>query len=231
MLVGMAAGGWLIIRALLLWVVSEPDYPFGIDIPVAAAVLGLWAGTTAQLLRPPRTVLASASRPLTSARTLVWSLGRRFRFWNVLAVPVCGVLAVLAAVIIPVTLGGSPGSVADLWLGLPVAIGLSAFAIAATWIVLRAALHGVELTPTHLIARGYFRTRQYPRHAIVSINAVDLEWWPSMLLAMLLNSDVQHTLQLSLDDGSEPLLLASNSHQSDVEFGAELIRAWRSAPG
>jgi hypothetical protein len=97
------------------------------------------------------------------------------------------------------------------------------------WIVMRSGLHGVELTPTHLIARGYMRTRRYPRHQIVSVNAVALTFWPSALLRMLMNRDVEHSLQLSLVDGREPLLLASNSHEVDVDAAAEIIRAWRSA--
>jgi hypothetical protein len=122
-----------------------------------------------------------------------------------------------------------PDTPADLWLGLPIAIGLTVFGIAMIWIVLRTALHGVELTPTLLIARGYFRTCKYPRQSIVSINAVELNGWMSFLMTMLMNRDVEHALQLSLDDGTESLLLASNSHANDVELGAEIVRAWRSA--
>ncbi len=226
MLVGMAAGGVLIVRSILMWGVEGSEYPFGIDIPIAAAVLVLWAGAAALLLMPPRAVLAPRSGAKTSA-VLVWPLGKRFRFWNVIATPVSGLLAAIAPFPIPVALGWDPQIPANLLLGLPIAIGITMFSGALIWIVLRGALHGVELTPTHLIARGYFLTRRYKRDEIVSINAVQLKWWPSLVLTMLMNRDVEHTLQLSLYGGSEPLLFAASSHERDVEIGADMVRAWR----
>ncbi|MGC5225414.1 hypothetical protein ACPW96_22855 [Micromonospora sp. DT81.3] len=228
MLVGMVAGGVLIVRSILVWGVEDVEYPFGIDIPIAAVVLTLWAGTAAVLLVPPRSALATRDGAKSST-ALVWPLGKRFRVWTVVAAPVCGLLAAMAPFPIPVALGWDPEIPANLWLGLPLAIGITLFAGALIWLVLRAALHGVELTPTHLIARGYFITRRYRRREMVSINAVQLKWWPSLLLTMLLNRDVEHTLQLSLADGSEPLLLAANSREHDVRIGAEIVRAWRAA--
>lgn len=226
MLVGMAAGGVLIIRSILVWGVEDTDYPFGIDIPIAAVVLAFWGCAAAALLTPPRSVLArrdGANEPAA----LVWPLGRRFRLWTIIAAPVCGLLVAIAPFPILVALGWDPAIPANLWLGLPMGIGLALFSAALTWIVLRGALHGVEITPTHLIARGYFVTRRYPRDAIVSINAVTLKWWPNLVLSMLLNREVEHTLQLSLVGGEEPMLYAANSHEHDVEIGAEMVRAWR----
>lgn len=227
MLVGMTAGAWFIFRAILVWGVGG-EYSFAWDIPVTAVILALWVASATVLLRPPSAVLAHRAGPFTGP-VLVWALGRRFRGWNILAVPLCGVLAVLAPLTIPVALGWSPGVPASPWLGLPIAIGLTVFAAAMIWICLRSTLHGVELTPTHLIARGYLGTSRYARTTIVSVNAVELTGWHSMLLTMLLNRDVGDTVQLSLDSGEEPLLLASNSHSGDVESGAEIIRAWRLA--
>jgi hypothetical protein len=117
----------------------------------------------------------------------------------------------------------------DVWLALPIASLMTAFIAAFTWLVLRSLLHGVELTPTHLIAHGYFRSRRYSRLSIVSVNAVELPWWSNLLLTMFMNADVDCTLELSLDDGRQPILLASNSHERDVEIGAEIVRAWRIA--
>jgi hypothetical protein len=226
MLVGMAAGAVLIIRSILVWGVEDTDYPFGIDIPIAAVVLAIWACAAVALLTPPRSVLARRDGANESA-ALVWPLGRRYRLWTIIAAPVCGVLVAIAPFPIPVALGMDPAIPANLWLGLPMAIGVALFAAALTWIVLRGALHGVEITPTHLIARGYFVTRRYPRDAIVSVNAVSPKWWPYLVLSMLLNSNVEHTLQLSLANGEEPMLYAANSHQHDVEIGAEMVRVWR----
>lgn len=226
MLVGMAAGGVLIVRSILVWGVEGNDYPFAIDIPIAAAVLLLWAGAAALLLMPPESVLARRAGA-NSPAVLVWPLGKRFRLWTVISAPICGLLAAIAPFPIPVALGWDPDIPANLWPGLPLAIGITLFAGALIWIVLRGALHGVELTPTHLIARGYFVTRRYKRDEIVSINAVQLKWWPFLVLTMLMNRDVEHTLQLSLDSGSEPLLFAANSHEHDVEIGADMVRTWR----
>lgn len=226
MFFGMAAGGVFIFRSILVWGVESSDYRFGADIPISWAVLVLWAGSVALLLKPPQSVLARPDSPDPSP-ALVWPLGRRFRLWTVVAAPFCGPLAVLALASIPVALGWDPAIPANLWLGLPVAVGLTLFTGALIWIVLRGALHGVELTPTHLIARGYFTTRRYKRQEIVSINAVQLQGWPSVLLTTLMNRDVEHTLQLSLLDGSEPILFAANSHEHDVQTGADLVGAWR----
>lgn len=227
MLVGMVAGGVLIVRSILVWGVDNDDYQFGPDIPISAVVLLLWAGAVVLVLLPPRGVLALRSGPFDS-RLLVWSFGRRFRVWNMLAAPVCGVLAALTPFAIPTALGWSTDTPASPWIGLPIALALTVIAAGMVGLVLRSALHGVELTPTHLIARGYLWTRRYSRQEIVSINAVALKFWPSTLLWMLMNTDVEHTLQLSLANGREPLLFASNSHEADVDAGAEIIRAWRS---
>lgn len=229
MLVGMAAGAVLIVRSVLVWGVDNDEYQFGPDIPLSAALLILWAGAVALILLPPRGVLALRSGPFEAQRLRVWPLGRRFRMWNMLAAPVCGLLVVFVAFAIPTALGWYEGIPSSLWVGLPMALGLTVAASGLAGIVLRSAVHGVELTPTHLIARGYLWTRRYSRRQIVSVNAVALRFWPSVLLRILMNRDVEHSLQLSLVDGREPLLLASNSHEADAEAAAEIIRAWRSA--
>lgn len=228
MLIGMASGAVLIIRSILVWGVDNDEYQFGPDIPLSAALLIAWAGVVALILLPPRGVLALRSGPFDSRRLLVWPLGRRFRLWNMLAAPVCGVLVAFVPFAIPTALGWNPGIPASPWVGLPLSAGLTLVAGGLVGIVLRSALHGVELTPTHLIARGYLWTRRYPRHQIVSVNAVALRFWPSALFWMLMNSDVEHSLQLYLADGRQPLLLASNSHEADVTAAAKTIRAWRS---
>lgn len=228
MLVGMAAGVVLIVRSILVWGVDGDEYPFGPDIPISAAALLLWVGAVALLMLPPRGVIALRSGPFDSRR-LVWSLGRRFRAWNMIAAPVAGLavffslsavlLAVVSVVVAP----------AGAWLLALGTVALAAIAIGLGVLQMRGALHGVQLTPTHLIAHGYLRTRRYPRWEIVSINAVEVKFWPSILLRALTNRDARHTIQLSLASGTEPVLLASNSHETDVEAGAEVIRAWRSA--
>lgn len=226
MLVGMAASGWLIVRSVLVWGVDGDDYVYDIDIPVAAVVVVLWAWVATLLLLPPRTVIARSEGEHTSP-ALVWPLGKRFRVWHVLAVPIAGLLGTLTPWPIPVALGMNPEIPANLWFGLPLAIVITAYASALLWITLRCALLGVEITPTELIARGYFITRRFQRREIESIDVVRLSGWPNVILYLLTKRDVEYTLQLSLADGSERRLLASNSHEHDVELGAEIVRAWR----
>lgn len=228
MLVGMAAGAVLIVRSILVWGVGGDEYPFGPDIPISAAALLLWAGAVALLMLPPRGVIALRSGPF-GARRLVWSLGRRFRMWNMLAAPVFGLVAALFPFAILTALGWGEVTSVSPWVGLPIAAALSLYAATLLVLVLRSGLHGVELTPTHLIARGYLWTWRYPRKEIMSINMIALKVWPSILLRALTNRDARHTVQLSMANGKEPLLLASNSHEPDVQAGAEIIRAWRSA--
>lgn len=228
MLVGMAAGAVLITRSILVWGVDSDEHQFGPDIPISAAVLVLWVGAVVLLMLPPRGAIALRSGPFDSRR-LVWSLGRRFRVWNMIGAPLCGLLVVIAPFAIVTALGFSPGVPANLWFGLPTGVALNVLALALVVLQLRSALHGVELTPTHLVARGYFWTRRYPRLDIVSINAVELGSWSAFLVSWFSNRYVGDTVQLSLVNGKEPLRLASNSHVPEVEAGAEIIRAWRSA--
>ena len=192
-------------------------------------VLLVWAAAVALLLFPPRDVLALRSSSFESSRLLVWPLGRRFRLWTMLAAPIVGLPFAMAAIAVATSLGFNSEAPYVPWVGIPISLLVAALAIGLTGLVLRGALHGVELTPTHLIARGYLWTRRYPRNAIFSVNAVELNFWPNALLHMMMNIDVDSTVQLSLSSGREPLLLASNSNEADVSAGADVIRSWRSA--
>lgn len=226
MLVGMASGGLLFIRSVLVWGIDQSPYGFGIDIPIAAVVFAGWGCCVAALLHPPRPVLARRDGR-NEPRVLVWPLGRRFRFWMLIAAPMGGVAAAFAPFAVPIALSPDPENRANPWFALPAAIVATVVCAAMIWMVLRGALYGVELTRTHLIARGYFVTRTYSRDTLVSINAVTITQLPALVLSGLMNRDVGHALQLSLLSGDEPVLYAANSHLHDVELGAEMVRAWR----
>src|SRR5690606_11932092 len=85
MLIGMAAGGVLIIRSILVWGVEDEGYSFGLDIPISGAVLVLWAAAATLLLVPLPAIRARTAIGSGWGPALVWPLGRRFRVWNVVA--------------------------------------------------------------------------------------------------------------------------------------------------
>ena len=91
-LLDAGAGEILLVRILLIS--SSRESRFGLDMPIEAAVLVVWGASVVVLMNPPRSVLARrvAERP---SRGQVWSLGRRFRIWNLLSAPVAGLLIVV----------------------------------------------------------------------------------------------------------------------------------------
>ncbi len=221
MLMGMISGGWLLIRSILVWGDVGGAYTFGIDIPIAATVLLVWAGCVVLLLIPPSSVLARQGGEVKTP-ALVWPLGRRFRVWAMAAAPICGLLGTM----IPPGIVAALGSGRDIWFALPIVIATTALGIAIIWISLRGAILGVELTPTHLIARGYFVTKTHSREDIMGVRVVSLTAWQSYLLEKVMNRVVDATAELQMHDGSKHRLFASNSHEDDLEIGAEIVRDW-----
>ncbi len=202
---------------------GKPEYTFEPDIVVAVVGLLAWAGATLVLLSPPSSVLARYYGQ-KSLIGVVWSLGRRFRIWNVLAVPLGGLLLGLLAVVpIHVWTEGTT----DLWNRL-IVTALFAFASAFTALFLvRLGICGVELTPTTLIARGYLLTRRYPRATVESAEPSELGILADFGLALLMNSGgTFYTVKIRLQNGRTRLLYASNSSLADVEHGARVVDAW-----
>lgn len=142
-------------------------------------------------------------------------------------------------VVVSSGLGADDGSRGDgainlarLLVGLPVALVAVVVGAAFVWPVARAVLVGVELTPTHLVARGYFVTRSYPRSSIMSADVREVRSWQSVVLRAAMNREVTHTLALTLEPGVERTLYAANSYEHDVDIGADTVRAWlASGPG
>ena len=184
MLAGMVAGGWLAVRSILVWGVNDGSAQAALDIPFAAVILLCWVWSVVALLRPPRQVLALRGRDVTSP-ALIWPLGRTIRVWSMTSAPLTGLLASLAWAPIPLALGLLPDSSLNLWPALPLAVAITAFSVALIWMSLRSAIAGVELTPTTLIARGFFVTRRYHREQLRSATSVTLGWWQVFLFGVM----------------------------------------------
>lgn len=229
MAAGMAASGWFLIRAILVWGVGGREYPFGADIPLSGAVVLLWSGTMFALLMPPASVLAHQSRPVADAPLVVWELGNRWRFWTVIAAPVCGLLGAFVPFAIPTALGSGP-TIAPNLVGLLIAVPLTVGSVLMIWFVMRSILHGVELTPSKLVAHGYLRSQRFERGQVLDAGVVDANRWVSLMFTVFLRMDVDSALRLTLADGTQRVLYASNAHANAVERGAAVIRAWRASP-
>ena len=221
----MAASGLLIVRAILVWGDGGDDYQFGIEMPVAFAVVLACALIVVALLFPPSEALARTTRPLSGKRSVVGGLGTEWRVWFLVAAPVCGLLVIFVPFVIPTALGWNDEIPADLWLGLPLGIIITVGSVAGIWTVARSLLHGVELTPSHLVARGYFRSRRFKRHEVVDVRIVDISWWANLLF-LLARMGVSSTVRITLADGSRHVLNAANSRWEDMEYGVEVIRNW-----
>jgi hypothetical protein len=220
----MVGGAWFLVRAILVWGVGGGEYPFGADMVVALVVIGAWVLAVILILTPPSAVLARPSqRPI---RGLVWPLARWWRTWHFAAIPLIGVLAALAPFTIVTALGGTPGVEPNLLVGLPFGILLNAFALTATWVVLRGSWLGVEVTDTHLIARGYFVSRRFAKEEVVGARVGAVTGLAEFVLSTLMNRTVMETVRLTLRDGSRRTLYASNSSSNDLARGASLIQAW-----
>lgn len=226
LLVAVAASGLLGMRVILVWGVGGPEHSHGPDIPIAAAVFFACALLAAALYFPPSPAVARVERPLPIKRAVVAGLGAQWRIYFLIAVPVSGTLSILAPFTIPVALGWDPDIPANLWLGLPVSVLLTAFAVASLWAVARSMLHGVELTRSHLVARGYFATKKYARDEIVDVRIVGVSgWWPTVLFEIA-RMGVANTLAITLANGSKHVLYAANSTWGDMTRGVDVIRAW-----
>lgn len=224
-LVGMAAGGWFGIRAILVWGVG--GYPLEADVFVSAGVLVLWAAGVVLLLRPPAGARATIERPVADGRAVVWQLGRRFRGWNVIPAPVGGVLALLLTVAVLRLLGiGTTMPPPSPWLGVPLGIFMVAAALALVGIVVRAGLLGVELTETELVVRGYARTRRIPRGQVVDARPNGMSPLAELLSTWAMNRRVDSAITLSLSDGSRLSLPVTHSGYPDLAEGAAIICVW-----
>lgn len=225
MLFGEAVGGYFLLRAILVWGVGGVDYPFAWDVPLAGLTLAAWAAIVKVALAPPVAVAASSSQAVGSAPALVASLDVRSSVQFIVAAPLIGVLAATLPFTFVTAFGGTPGIPANLLVGLPLAVVVTAFGLAMTWVVTGSLRHGVVLTSAVLVDYGYIRRRRFARHAIVTVRVVRIGWWTTLVRLMLRN-DAEDCIRLTLADGSEHRLSASLTPVGSTRRGAEIIQAW-----
>lgn len=221
-LLGAGAGGILLVRILLIS--SSREYRFGLDIPIEAAGLVVWGASVVVLMNPPRSVLArqTAERP---PRGQVWSLGRRFRIWNVLSAPVAGLLIVVLLAPLGeavISHGLTPGT--------PSAILVVPFTAAAPVIavlVARIGWWGVELRKDVLIARGLLRSRRFRRDDIEAVWPGRVSGLGGLLLGVLMNNQGDYfALNLQRRGERAKTLYASHSSHDDVLNAAQIVKRW-----
>lgn len=221
-LLGAGAGGILLVRILLIS--SSREYRFGIDMPIEAAGLVVWGASVIVLMNPPRSVLArqATERP---PRGQVWSLGRRFRIWNLLSAPVAGLLLVvlLAPLGEAVNLQGLTPGTPSAFLMVP----FTAAALVVAVFVARIGWWGVELREDVLIARGYLRSRRFRRDEIEAVWPGRVSGLGGCLLGVLMNNQGDYfALNLQRSGERAKTLYASHSSHHDILHAAQIVKWW-----
>ncbi|PTT22427.1 hypothetical protein DBR36_01995 [Microbacterium sp. HMWF026] len=229
-IIGAAAGGVFLIRAIL--VTSNDEYTFGPDIPIAGAVLLLWGAGVWALLSPPSSTLAQEVDG-ASPSGVIWSLGRRFRAWNVGAAPVAGLLlGMLSApsldLLAEIVSGAPSESVHD-----PALLALGGCVLPVALITARFPLWGAELRSELLIVRGVLWTRRYRKSEIVSVHSHEVTGLSDYVLGVLFNShrSVFYVMRMQLTTGRTKTLYASTSSKPDIDRAARIVTTWMAGAG
>jgi len=225
-LLGAGAGGILLLRLLLIS--SSDEYHFGPDIPIEAAVLVVWGASVVVLMNPPRSVLA-CQRVDGPPRGHLWSLGRKFRVWNVSAAPAVGLLlVVLLAPLAEATseqglLPGTPSA----FLVVPFT---AAFALIVV-LVARIGWWGVELKGDVLIARGFLRSRRYQRDEIEAVWPGRVSGLGGWVLGLMMNNQGDFfTVKIRRRGERTKTLYASHSTYRDAANAAQIVKVWLTHP-
>ncbi|MBN9155853.1 hypothetical protein [Microbacterium sp.] len=226
MLVGVAVGGYFVVRTILVVGVGGAEYPFGWDVPIAGLLELVWAVGVFFALNPPLAAVASPSRPSGIVPALVAPLDVRSMIQFIVAAPFLGVLVAFTPFLIPTALGWAPGIPANLPLGLPLSVGLTSLIVLMTWIFIRSLRHGVALTSTTLTAYGYFRTQRFERHAIDTVSLGRAGGFTNLGRVMLRNYEAEGCIQLTLANGSQHRLSASLTPVGNFGRGLEIIQTW-----
>lgn len=223
-LVGVCAGGWLLLRSISISAVD--GWGFGPDIPLAAVLVCLWAAGVFVLVNPPTSVVADVGvgrRPVGVLSTL----GRRFRFWNVISAPISGLLLVfLAWPLIQALTEPKPAP----WMPSLIAPYGVGFVVVATFAA-RIGRWGAELTPDVLMTHGFFLDRRYARDDIRAVTSARVTGVHEWLLGMLMNRPAVEffALRVHLLSGKTKVLFASHSTEYDIQKAARIVNA-RLAP-
>lgn len=222
----MGAWGILLMRVILVLGGSHPQEVWGIELPIALAVIGLWTIATLLLLcARPDSVLAHQDDPDKSRTVIVRGPGDRWRVLFALSAPVCGLLGAAlvgsAAEIINSVLHDES---IQLW-KLAVDGGFLLVGLSCIIPAMRAFLHGIELTPERMVAGGYFRTRAFDRADIRKVHITDVPWWSSLLFTVV-KMDVLDTLAIVSAKGTQAILPATNCRSEDLRSARDVIQAW-----
>lgn len=224
-LLGAAAGGIFLVRVIL--VSSSSEYAFGADIPLLGIILVAWGVGVWAFLSPPDSALAH-ERGGVSQPLVIWSLGRRFRFWNVIAAPILGLLLVMLSGPVLDALAGVPSSLVPGGMNDPALPAIAIAVVLGAYFAARLPLWGAEMRGDRLIVRGFLLTRRYRRSEIESVRSSRVSGLADWMLGILMNSPttVFYALRVHLKTGRTKVLYASHSSKSDIDRAARIVTAW-----
>jgi len=228
MFVCMAASGWLFARIVVLVVDDAGVRAFGVDIPIAAAVLGLWIWIVVGLFHPPPDVIARPQHTTSDGPLVITSMGRGMRFWHVVSVPICGLFIGLLslAFVLPEPSPDDDSAPTEVW-GIVAVAAFIVYLLALFWMISRAILHGAELTESELIVHGFFRTRKYHRDLVEGAKGEKLRFVAEYILNAT-ELRFERTVRLTFRDGRQRVLYASSG--GGVDRGAAVINEWLAEP-
>jgi hypothetical protein len=231
-LIGMAAGGLLLVRAILVFGVAGDEYRFGLDIPFAAAVLLGWVAVVLVTVRAPSQAVATPTRPAADQRVIVPAFDMHSPLSFLVVVPIAGLLGALMWAFLfsfLVEPWSAPSTAQLLWRAA--AIGGALLLILPIRAVARATRHGVELTRTDLVAFGYVRTQKFARTSIVDVEVVDAALWASFVFFLLRIDGRDSRVLVRLAGGGARAVAGTHAPAASAERGAQLLRAWAGTEG
>ncbi|GLI27870.1 hypothetical protein ARHIZOSPH14_21120 [Agromyces rhizosphaerae] len=230
LLLAMAASGWLLFRAILAGAAADGGdvggWPsgFGHDLTVAGLVAVACGVLIVLAFLPPAEVVAGPDAS-GQPRVVVDGLGEASRIWFLIALPIGGLLALLLPQAFPPVVDAIRAEPGPSWLVVPLLVVVTSASIAYLWAVVRALVHGVELTATQLVSRGYVRSRRVRRDRIADVRLGPVPIWMDFLSSVA-KIAVTETVRIDLADGSEVVIGLANSGGDDPERAVEVLRAW-----
>ncbi|PRB07902.1 hypothetical protein [Microbacterium sp. MYb64] len=199
---------------------------WGVDLPITAGLMVSWLVLTLVLMlgRPPA-ALARVGASMTGEPLIVGGPGDRWRVSFIASIPVGGLLAAMLVGVCQQMIGKVIERDAQALPGVLVSGGFVIWVALMLVPALRGFLHGVELTPSRLLDRGYMRTRVFDRTVIEDVRIAPVGGWASLFFT-LMRMNVTNTLCVVQVDGTRTLLLASVADEGRLQHGVDVIRDW-----